>query len=413
MSSVRAKLPTGVNPTLGPDATGVDWVFEYALVDKSGKHDLQELRSLQDWNVRYSLASVPGVAEVASVGGFIKQYQVSVDPNKLLGYGIMMDDVVRAVRASNQEVGGRVLEIAGHEQVIRGRGYVKKPDDIGQSPIKVVRGTPIRVRDVASVSIGPDIRRGLTELNGEGEAPGGVVIMRYGENALNVIDGVKERLHEIQKSLPGGVQVVTTYDRSELIEDAVHTLRHTLIEEMLVVSLVIFVFLLHVRSALIPTLTLPIGVLLAFIPMLEQHLTANIRSLGGIAVAIGAMVDASIIIIENIHKKLAEWDADGRATPRTEVIISAMQEVGPSIFFSLLVITISFLPVFTLEATEGRLFKPLAFTKTYSIGFAAILAVTLTPALAVLLIRGKVHDEAKNPLNRWLTAAYAPVVSVT
>jgi copper/silver efflux system protein len=410
MSSVRAKLPQGVNPTLGPDATGVGWVFEYALVDKSGKHDLQELRSLQDWNLRYALESVPGVAEVASVGGFIKQYQVNVDPNKLLGYGITLDEVVRSVRASNQEVGGRVIEIAGHEHVIRGRGYVKKPDDIGLSPIKVVKGTPIRVKDVALVSLGPDIRRGLTELNGEGEAPGGVVIMRYGENALTVIDGVKERLKELERGLPDGVQVVTTYDRSTLIEDAVHTLRHTLIEEMIVVSAVIFVFLLHVRSALIPILTLPVGVLLAFIPMFEQHLTANIMSLGGIAVAIGAMVDASIIIIENIHKKLVEWEADGQKTPRTAAIISAMQEVGPSLFFSLLVITVSFLPVFTLEATEGRLFKPLAFTKTYSIGFAAVLAVTLTPALAVLLIRGKVHDEGKNPLNRWLTLAYTPVV---
>jgi copper/silver efflux system protein len=410
MSSVRSKLPQGVNPTLGPDATGVGWVFEYALVDKSGKHDLQELRSLQDWNLRYALASVPGVAEVASVGGYVKQYQVNVDPNKLLGYGIMMDDVVRSVRASNEEVGGRVIEIAGHEQVIRGRGYVKKPDDIGESPIKVVKGTPIRVKDVAQVSLGPDIRRGLTELNGEGEAPGGIIIMRYGENALTVIEGVKERLKEIEKGLPEGVKVVTTYDRSGLIEDAVHTLRHTLIEEMIVVSVVIFIFLLHVRSALIPILTLPIGVLLAFIPMSEQHLTANIMSLGGIAVAIGAMVDASIIIIENIHKKLAEWEAEGRTTSREQAIISAMQEVGPSIFFSLLVITISFLPVFTLEATEGRLFKPLAFTKTYSIGFAAILAVTLTPALAVLLVRGKVHDESRNPINRLLTAAYAPVV---
>jgi Cu(I)/Ag(I) efflux system membrane protein CusA/SilA len=410
MSSVRAKLPEGVNPTLGPDATGVGWVFEYALIDKSGKHDLQELRSLQDWNVRYALESVPGVAEVASVGGYVKQYQVNVDPNKLLGHGVTMEDVVRAVRASNQNVGGRVIEIAGHEHVIRGRGYVKRPEDIGSSPIKVEGGTPIRVKDVADVSIGPDIRRGLTELNGEGEAPGGVVIMRYGENALNVIDGVKERLEEVKKGLPAGVEIVTTYDRSTLIEDSIHTLKHTLVEEMIVVSLVIFIFLLHVRSALIPILTLPVGVLLAFIPMSEQHLTANIMSLGGIAVAIGAMVDASIIIIENIHKKLAEWDADGQRVPRKDVIISAMQEVGPSIFFSLLVITISFLPVFTLEATEGRLFKPLAFTKTYSIGFAAILAITLTPALAVLLIRGKVHDEGRNPINRILTAAYAPIV---
>jgi Cu(I)/Ag(I) efflux system membrane protein CusA/SilA len=410
MSSVRSKLPQGVNPTLGPDATGVGWVFEYALVDRSGKHDLQELRALQDWTVRYALASVPGVAEVASVGGFVKQYQVNVDPNKLLGYGIGMADVVRAVRASNEEVGGRVLEIAGHEQVIRGRGYVKSPEDIGESPIKVVGGTPVRVKDVARVSLGPDIRRGISELNGEGEAPGGVVIMRYGENAVTVIDGVKERIKEIEKGLPEGVKLVVTYDRSGLIEESVSTLEHTLIEEMIVVSAVIFVFLLHVRSALIPILTLPVGVLLAFIPMLHQHLTANIMSLGGIAVAIGAMVDASIIIIENIHKKLQEWDAGGRKEPRTEAIIAAMQEVGPTIFFSLLVITVSFLPVFTLEATEGRLFKPLAFTKTYSIGFSAILAVTLTPALAVLVIRGKVQDEAKNPINRWLTAAYAPVV---
>jgi copper/silver efflux system protein len=410
MSSVRAKLPAGVNPTLGPDATGVGWVFEYALVDKTGAHDLQQLRSIQDWNVRYALESVPGVAEVASVGGFVKQYQVNVDPNKLLGFGVTVDDVVKAVRASNEEVGGRVIEIAGHEQIIRGRGYVKSPDDIGQAPVKVVQGTPVRVRDVAVVSIGPDIRRGVSELNGEGEAPGGVVIMRYGENALTVIDGVKARLAEIQRSLPAGVQVVTTYDRSGLIRDSVATLRHTLIEEMLVVSLVIFVFLLHVESALIPILTLPLGVLLAFIPMSEQHLTANIMSLGGIAVAIGAMVDASIIIIENIHKRLSDWHASGEGLPRTQVIIAAMQEVGPSIFFSLLVITVSFLPVFTLEATEGRLFKPLAFTKSYAIGFAAVLAVTLTPALAVLLIRGKVQDEAKNPINRLLTTLYAPVV---
>jgi copper/silver efflux system protein len=436
LSSVRDRLPKGLNPILGPDATGVGWVFEYAVVDTSGKHDLAELRSLQDWNLRYAIGSVPGVAEVASVGGFVKQFQVNVDPNKLLGREVTMADVVRAVRAANQEVGGRVIEMGGHEQVIRGRGYVKTPDDIGQAAVKVVGGTPVRIKDVATVSIGPDIRRGLTELNGQGEAPGGIVIMRYGENALTVIDAVKERIGQIERSLPEGVRIVPTYDRSQLIEDAVHTLRHTLIEEMIVVSVVIFVFLLHVRSALIPILTLPVGVLLAFIPMTGQHLTANIMSLGGIAVAIGAMVDASIIIIENIHKKLAEHDRESRAvegtaqgaapadreqandrslTPerkraRTAVIVGAMQEVGPSIFFSLLVITASFLPVFTLEATEGRLFKPLAFTKTYSIGFASILAITLTPALAVLLIRGKVHDEDANPLNRWLTAAYAPVV---
>lgn len=425
LDSIRPKLPQGVAPSLGPDATGVGWVFEYALVDKSGKHDLAELRSLQDWNVRYALASVPGVAEVASVGGYVKQYQVNVDPNKLLGFGVTMDEVVRAVRQSNQEVGGRVLEIAGHEHVIRGRGYVKSPDDIASSPIRVADGgVPIRVRDVAQVSIGPDSRRGLSELNGEGEAPGGIVIMRYGDNALTVIDAVKERLAEIQKGLPDGVQIVPTYDRSELIDASVHTLKHTLIEEMIVVSVVIFLFLLHARSALIPILTLPIGVLLAFIPMNAQHLTANIMSLGGIAVAIGAMVDASIVMIENIHAHLSAWEAAGAkesassvdhaaAKPQTcrrDVIVRAMQEVGPSLFFSLLVITVSFLPVFTLEATEGRLFKPLAFTKTYSIGFASILAVTLTPALAVLLVRGKVHDERKNPLNRVLAAIYAPIV---
>jgi Cu(I)/Ag(I) efflux system membrane protein CusA/SilA len=413
LSSVRDKLPRGVNPVLGPDATGVGWVYEYALVDTSGKHDLADLRSIQDWNLRYALGSVPGVAEVASVGGFVKQYQVNVDPNKLLGRGVTMDDVTRAVRAANQEVGGRVLEMGGHEEIIRGRGYVKTPDDIGMAPVKVSQGTPVRVKDVATVSVGPDIRRGLTELNGEGEAPGGIVVMRYGENALTVIDAVKARLKEIEASLPEGVRIVPTYDRSQLIEESVHTLKHTLIEEMVVVSAVIFLFLLHARSALIPILTLPIGVLLAFIPMVEQRLTANIMSLGGIAVAIGAMVDASIIIIENIHKKLADVEHAGggeNARARTAAIVHAMQEVGPSIFFSLLVITVSFLPVFTLEATEGRLFKPLAFTKTYSIGFASILAVTLTPALAVLLVRGRVHDEGKNPLNRWLTAAYAPVV---
>jgi Cu(I)/Ag(I) efflux system membrane protein CusA/SilA len=410
LTSVVAKLPQGVNPILGPDATGVGWVFEYALVDRTGRHDLQELRSIQDWNLRYALGSVAGVAEVASVGGFVKQYQVNVDPTKLVAYGVGMDDVVKAVRASNQEVGGRVLEMGGHEEIIRGRGYVKDPDDIGRTPIKVVNGTPVRVRDVAQVGIGPDIRRGLTELDGEGEAPGGIVIMRYGENALTVIDAVKERLREIQPGLPQGVVVVPTYDRSGLIEESVATLRHTLIEEMIVVSVVIFVFLLHVRSALIPIVTLPVGVLLAFVPMFYQHLTANIMSLGGVAVAIGAMVDASIIIIENIHRKLAEWDQAGQPGARSEVITRAMQEVGPSIFFSLLVITVSFLPVFTLEATEGRLFKPLAFTKTYSIGFASILAITLTPALAVLLIRGHVMDESRHPVNRWLTAAYTPVV---
>jgi copper/silver efflux system protein len=406
LSAVRAKLPRDVNPVLGPDATGVGWIYQYAIVDKTGQHDLQELRSIQDWNLRYALASVPGVAEVAAVGGYVRQYQVNVDPNKLLARAVTMDEVVRAVRASNQNVGGRVIEVAGHEHVIRGHGYVTTSADIASSPIKVVSGLPVRVGDVAVVSTGPEQRRGVSELNGEGEAPGGIVIMRYGQNALNVIKAVKARLHELQKSLPDGVEIVQVYDRSLLIEDSIDTLRRTLIEELIVVSLVIFVFLLHARSALIPILTLPLGVLLAFVPFSAQQLTANIMSLGGIAIALGAMVDASIIIIENIHKSLAESSSE----PRRAVIIRAMQEVGPAIFFALLVITISFLPVFSLEGTEGRLFKPLALTKTYSIGFASLLAITATPALAVLLIRGSVRSETQNPVGRALSAAYAPVV---
>jgi Cu(I)/Ag(I) efflux system membrane protein CusA/SilA len=411
LNEAQKRLPEGVTPTLGPDATGVGWVFEYALVDKSGKHDLQELRSLQDWNLRYALESVPGVAEVASIGGHVKQYQVSLDPNKLIAYRVSPEDVMQAIRRSNQDVGGQVIEIAGHEHVIRGRGYIKKLEDLERIPVVVPEGgVPIYVRDVAEVALGPAIRRGLVELNGEGEVAGGIVIMRYGENALDVIDAVKARLAEVERTLPDGVHVVVTYDRSGLIRESIATLRHTLIEEMIVVAVVIFLFLLHVRSALVPILTLPIGVLLAFIPMFYQGLTANIMSLGGIAVAIGAMVDASIILIENVHKRLEDWERQGRPGERLPVLIGAMQEVGPSIFFALLVITVSFIPVFTLEATEGRLFKPLAFTKTYSMGFAAILAVTLTPALAALFIRGKVRGESHNPVNRWLVKGYAPVV---
>ncbi|MCA9605411.1 MAG: efflux RND transporter permease subunit [Myxococcales bacterium] len=411
LNEVQADLPDGVQPTLGPDATGVGWVYQYALVDRTGNHDLAELRSLQDWNIRYALESVDGVAEVASVGGFVKQYQVQVDPNRMLARGVTLDDVIRAVRGANAEVGGRVIEIAGHEHMVRGRGYVEDVDDIAGAPIRVDDdGTPIFVRDVAEVSLGPELRRGVAELNGEGETVGGIVVMRYGENALSVIRRVEERLEAVRSGLPDGVELVVTYDRSELIEASIDTLEDTLIEEMIVVSVVIFLFLLHVRSALIPILTLPLAVLLAFIPMVLQGLTANIMSLGGIVVAIGAMVDASIILIENIHKKLEEWDEAGRPGTRRDAIIEAMQEVGPSIFFSLLVITVSFLPVFTLQATEGRLFSPLAYTKTYSMGFAAVLAVTLTPALAVLLIRGKILKEESNPLNRLLVWVYTPVV---
>jgi Cu(I)/Ag(I) efflux system membrane protein CusA/SilA len=411
LNEVQDALPEGVRPTLGPDATGVGWVFEYALVDENGRLDLAQLRSLQDWNIRYALESVPGVAEVASVGGFVKQYQIELDPNKLLAYKIPFSEVVRAVRESNEDVGGRALEVAGHEYIVRGRGYVRAQEDLESIPLKVgPGGTPVLLRDVGVVSLGPEPRRGLAELDGRGEVVGGIVVMRYGENALDVIRAVKTRLAEVEKSLPAGVKVVITYDRSLLIEESVATLRKALIEEMLVVSVVIFLFLLHARSALVPVITLPIAALLAFIPMYYQGLTINIMSLGGIIVAVGAMVDASMILIENIHKRLEEWEAAERPEPRKEVIIRAMQEVGPSLFYSLLVITVAFLPVFTLEGTEGRLFKPLAFTKSYSMAFAAILAVTLTPALAVLLIRGRIRPEESNPLNRWLIRAYRPVV---
>ncbi len=411
LNEAQARLPEGVTPTLGPDATGVGWIFEYAIVDDSGKHDLAQLRAIQDWNVRFALEGVPGVAEVASVGGFERQYQVVVDPVRLRAFGVMLDDVMMAIRRSNQDVGGQVIEVAGHEHVVRGRGYVKSLKDLETVPIKLGKdGVPIFVRDVGVVSFGPDARRGIAELDGRGEVTGGIVIMRYGENALDVIDGVKQRIAEIQRTLPEGVRIQVTYDRSGLIRASIATLRHTLIEEMIVVSIIIFLFLLHARSALIPILTIPLGILLAFVPMFYQGLTANIMSLGGIAVAIGAMVDASIILIENVHKKLEDWEHAGRPGDRTHVIIDAMQEVGPSIFFALLVITVAFIPVFTLEGTEGRLFKPLAFTKTYSMAFASILAVTLTPALAVLLIRGRIRGEEKNPINRWLIAGYTPVV---
>jgi len=411
LAGVQGELPADVTPVLGPDATGVGWVFEYALVDRSGHLDLSELRSLQDWNLRYALESVSGVAEVASVGGFVRQYQIQVDPNELLALDIPMQEVVRAVRESNEDAGGRTLELAGHEYAIRGRGYVETLDDLRSVPLRVgASGVPIRIEDVAVVTFGPDMRRGLVELDGEGEVVGGIVVMRHGENALGVIEAVKARLAEIEAGLPEGVEVVVTYDRSDLIVGAIDTLRRTLLEEMAIVAFVIFVFLLHVRSALIPILIIPTGVVLAFIPMVQQGLTASIMSLGGIAIAIGAMVDASIIMVENIHKRLEEWELAGRSGSREGVILRAMQEVGPSIFFALLVITISFLPIFTLESTEGRLFRPLAFTKTYAMGFAALLSVTLTPALAALLVRGRIRGEQRHPLSRGLVAGYAPVV---
>ena len=412
LNTAASKLPEGVQPTLGPDATGVGWVYQYALVDKTGNQSLADLRSLQDFNLRYALESVNGVAEVAAVGGFVKEYQINVAPNKLVSYGIPLQKITSAVRASNNDVGGRVLEIAGHEQFIRGRGYVRSTDDLEQVVIgEGEGGIPITVADVATVSLGPAMQRGQAELDGEGIVVGGIVIMRYGENALEVINRVKARIETLADTLPAGVEIVPVYDRSSLIERAIDTLRTTLFEEMLIVSLVIGVFLLHARSALVAILMLPIAILLSFIPMYYQGLTANIMSLGGIAVAIGAMVDAAIVIIDNIHKRLqsAKEDLESHAHARTKIVIEAMQEVGPSIFFSLLIITISFIPVFALEGTEGRLFNPLAFTKTYSMFFAALLSITLIPALAVLLIKGRIKSD-KSRLNRALIKGYAPVV---
>src|SRR5881296_622855 len=411
LASIRGKLPEGVNPTLGPDATAVGWVFEYALVDTTGRHDLSQLRSFQDWTLRYWLQGVDGVAEVASVGGFVRQYQVDLDPDRLLAYNVPIGAVAQAIRRSNNEVGGGVLEVAEHENAVRGRGYIRGVSDLESIPVKLgPDGVPVTLRDLGQVHLGPEQRRGLAELNGQGEVVGGIVIMRQRQNALNVIEGLKRRLAEVKSSLPPGVRVVVTYDRSELIQRAVDTLWHELLEEMLIVSAVIVFFLFHFRSALIPVLSLPIAVLLAFIPMARQGLTANIMSLGGIAVAIGAMVDASIIMVENVHKKLEGGAVGGGQGSRDATIIHALQEVGRPIFFALLVITVSFLPIFTLEATEGRLFKPLAFTKTYSMAFAALLAVTLTPALAAWLIRGRIRPEREHPVSRSLVRGYAPIV---
>jgi Cu(I)/Ag(I) efflux system membrane protein CusA/SilA len=412
MQGLARTLPEGVTPTLGPDATGVGWVFQYALVDESGRRSLAELRTLQDWYLRYWLSSVPGVAEVAAVGGFVKQYQVTVDPQALLAYGLPLQTVIEAIRRSNNEVGGRVLEVSGVEHFVRGLGYIRSIEDIENIPVGTDgKGTPILVRDIGQVQLGPEMRRGIAELNGKGETVGGVVVMRYGENALTVIRAVKEKLEEVKRSLPEGVRIVTTYDRSHLIRRAIDTLKTTLGEEMIVVSLVIILFLFHFRSSAIPIFTLPIAVLLSFIPMYYLGVTANIMSLGGIAITIGAMVDAAIIMVENAHKRLDEWQRQGRAGSREQVIIEAFKEVGTPIFFALLVITVSFIPVFALESQEGRLFKPLAYTTTFSMAFATALAVTLTPALATFFIRGRIRPEESHPVSRWLFALYHPVVA--
>ncbi len=413
MSSIRSRLPQGVNPVLGPDATSVGWVFQYALVDKSGRHDLSELRTFQDFNLRYALASVPGVAEVASVGGYQKQYQVEVDPEKLHAYGLSLSDVTGAIRRSNSDVGGRVIEMSGREYFVRGRGYVKDLDDLRLVALGADKrtGTPIRVGDVGTVTFGPDIRRGVSELDGQGEAVGGTVVMRYGENALHVIERVKQKLAELKPSFPPGVTVQVVYDRSGLIEHAIDTLRHTLFEEGIVVALIIFIFLLHFRSTLVPVLSLPVAVGLAFVPMYFLRINANIMSLGGIAIAIGAMVDAAIVLVENAHKHLetAPDPAEpGARADRQRVLIAAAKEVGPPIFFSLLIITVAFLPIFALNGQAGRLFKPLAFTKTFSMAFAALVSITVAPALMALLIRGKIRHEKDHPVSRLMISVYRP-----
>ncbi len=407
MSSIRSRLPAGVNPQIGPDATSVGWIFQYALVDRSGQHDLADLRTYQDFHLRYALASVPGVAEVASVGGYQKQYQVEVDPDHLHAYGLSLASVTNAIRRSNADVGGRVIEMSGREYFVRGRGYVRSLDDLRQVALGVDRrtGTPIRVGDVGTVSFGPDIRRGLSELDGEGEAVGGTVVMRYGENALAVIERVKQKLDELKPSLPPGVEVKVVYDRSQLIRRAIGTLRHTLLEEAIVVALVILLFLLHVRSTLVPVLALPVAVGLAFVPMLLLGVNSNIMSLGGIAIAIGAMVDAAIVLVENAHKHL---ETAPPGADRKRVIVDAAKEVGPPIFFSLLVITVAFLPIFGLNGQAGRLFKPLAYTKTFAMAFAALVSVTLAPALMTLFVRGKIRHEADHPVSRAVIGLYRP-----
>lgn len=399
LSKVQSQLPQGVETSLGPDATGVGWVFQYALVDTTGQHSLADLRSLEDWHLRYELQSVPGVAEVASVGGFVRQYQITVDPQKLASYGIPLMQVSDAVRKSNNEVGRRLIGWSGAEYMVRAHGYVRSKADLEQVVLKAANGTPVRLADVADVQLGPELR-GIAELDGKGEVAGGVVVMRHGENAMNVIGVVKQRLAQIAPSLPKGVQIVTTYDRSELIAASIHTLNHELLIQMLIVSLVILLFLWHIPSAMIPIFTLPAAVILAFIPMRLFGINANIMSLGGIAVAIGALVDAAVVVVENAHKKLEAWESGGRQGDYKEVLITAIQEVGRPSFYSLLVIALSFLPIFALEAQEGKLFKPLAFTKNFSMAIAALLAITLDPALRLMFTKLERYDFKP----RWLSA---------
>ena len=405
LNAAAKRLPSGVTPTLGPDASGVGWVYQYALLGKD--KSLAALRSLQDWEIRFGLSKAEGVAEVASVGGFVKQYTVVVDPGRLRSLGIPLGKIREVIRGNNMDVGGRTLELAEHEFMVRGRGYLKGIPDLESIVVKADGGTPVLLKDVARVELAGDERRGITELNGDGEVASGIALQRSGANALTVIDNIKEKLKEIAPALPEGTEIVPVYDRSELIHRAIATLKTTLLEESVVVALVCIVFLLHVRSALVAILMLPVGILLAFLAMRMLGIGSNIMSLGGIAIAIGAMIDAAIVMIENAHKHLERAPPD---KPRTEILIEAAAEVGPALFFSLLIITVSFLPIFTLEAQEGRLFGPLAFTKTFAMAAAALLSVTLVPALMILFVRGRIIPEAKNPLNRALIAIYHPVI---
>ncbi len=414
MQQITGRLPAGVHPVIGPDATGAGWVYEYVVVDRSHQRSLAELRSIQDWYLRYQLETVPGVAEVATIGGFVKQYQVNLDPNKLRAYNIPLSMVMEKVRASTNEVGGRLLEMGGAQYMIRGLGYLRSLNDLESVPVATKNGTPVLVRDLGTVSFGPDIREGVAEWQGEGETVAGIVVMRNGMNALTVIDGVKKKLAETKSSLPPGVEVISGYDRSGLIHASIETLQRDLLEEGIIVSLVIILFLFHFRSALIPILTLPIAVLASFIPMYYLHVSSNIMSLGGLALAIGVLVDAAIVMVENGYRQVSEHpsaDSEGVSPPeRRRILLSSAKQVGPAIFFSLVIIVVSFLPVFLLEAQEGRMFRPLAWTKTLAVGFSSVLAISLVPVLMILFIRGKLRPESKNPISRVTQAIYLPVL---
>src|SRR5712675_2299026 len=447
MQQITGRLPKDVHPVIGPDATGAGWVYEYALVDHSHQRSLADLRSLQDWYLRYQLEPVPGVAEVATIGGFVRQYQVNLDPDKLRAYGIPLSTVIERVRASTNEVGGRLLEMSGAEYMVRGLGYLRSLSDLENVPVATKNGTPVLVRNLGTVTFGPDIREGVAEWQGEGETVGGIVVMRDGMNALNVISGVKKKLRDISGSLPPGVEIVTGYDRSGLIRDSIATLQRDLVEEAIIVSLVIIVFLFHFRSAFIPILTLPIAVVMSFIPMYYLHVTSNIMSLGGLALAIGVLVDAAIVMVENGYRHLSEHqsttasaqlddvanglvshDSHGSASvlverpttaqtqisevERRRVLLDSAKQVGPAIFFSLVIIVVSFLPVFLLEAQEGRMFRPLAWTKTLAVGFSSVLAITLVPVLMILFIRGKLRPESENPISRITQAVYLPILTL-